>query len=346
MPLTVHEVAALARGEVRGDGSREIRGAATLEAAGPSDLAFAQSDAYLEKLATTAAGAVIVPRTAEAGAHATRAALVLADEPQLAFARALTRLCHEEPSPGVDARAFVAPSAEVDSTARVHALAVVGADARVGPRSVLHPHAVVGEGAVVGAACVLHPGAVLYPRCRLGDRVVVHANAVIGSDGYGYVWDGEGHFKIPQVGIAVLEDDVEVGAGCTIDRAALGETRIGRGTKVDNLVHVGHNVRVGKHCLLVAQVGIAGSTEIGNHVVLGGQVGVGGHLRIADGVRVGGQGGVAKSLLTPGDYWGTPAREHKTWLRTLGSLSRLTALWRSVRELTLRVESLERARRG
>jgi UDP-3-O-[3-hydroxymyristoyl] glucosamine N-acyltransferase len=346
MRLTVRQVADLVGGELRGDGDREIRGAATLESAGCADIAYACDERYLARLAESEAGAVIVPRAAVARSFPSAAALVFADHPQLAFARVLQALERAPLAAGIDAGAFVSESAEVHPTARVHPFAYVGDGARVGPRTVVHPHVYIGSEVTVGADTVLYPRVTLYPRSRIGDRVILHAGAVVGCDGYGFVWDGERHFKIAQLGVAVIEDDVEVGSGCTIDRAALGETRIGRGTKLDNLVHVGHNVRIGQHCLLVAQVGVAGSTQIGDHVVLGGQVGVGGHLRIADGVRVGGQGGVAKSLTRAGDYWGTPAREHQSWLRALASLSRVPDLWRKVQELTRRVDSLERSERG
>jgi UDP-3-O-[3-hydroxymyristoyl] glucosamine N-acyltransferase len=345
MALTVRQVADLVGAEVRGDGSREVRGVSPLDSAGPGDLAFAGEE-RLGTLANSEAAAVIVPRRSADRLGPSRAVLLLAEDPRLAFARALKLFVRgPRPAPGIDPRAHVGPGAEVDPSAHVGPFAFVGERARVGPRAVIHAGAWLGDEAELGEDSVLFPGVVVYPRSRIERRVVVHAGAVIGSDGYGYVWDGQRHVKVDQVGIAVVEDDVEIGAGCTIDRGALGETRIGRGSKLDNLVHVGHNVRVGEHCLLVAQVGVAGSTRLGNHVVLGGQVGVGGHLHLADGVRVGGQAGVAKSLEAPGDYWGTPAREHRTWLRMLAALSRLPRLLETVRDLEARLAVLERARR-
>jgi UDP-3-O-[3-hydroxymyristoyl] glucosamine N-acyltransferase len=341
MTLSARDLAELLGGELRGNGEHRLTGAAALEAAGPTDLAFAADPKHLWLLGRSGAGAVLVPRDAPDLPEGRT--LILVDHPQLAFARALRHLFPRLPEPaGIDPRAWVSPSARIDPTARVHAFAWVGERVVVGARTVLHPGVTLGEDVVVGEDCTLYPGVTVYPRSRLGRRVILHAGAVIGSDGYGFVWDGQEHFKIEQRGVAVLEDDVEVGAGCTIDRGALGETRIGRGTKLDNLVHVGHNVRIGEHCLLVAQVGIAGSTELGKAVVLGGQVGVAGHVRLADGVRVGGQGGVTKSLEKPGDYWGTPAREHQSWLRALASLSRLPALWETIRKLERRVDALER----
>lgn len=345
MALTVRSLADRLGAEVRGDETRELFGAAALEQAGPRELSFAADEPRLQCLGAVRAGAVLVPaQAAAASLPQTLATLLFVDDPRLAFARALRLLAADAgpPAPGVDARAHVAASATVAASARVHAFAHIGERAQIGERVVLFPGVVLGDDAVLGDDCVLHPHVTVYARSRLGARVLVHAGAVIGSDGYGFVRDGAAYLKVEQLGVVVLEDDVEVGAGCTIDRAALGETRIGRGSKLDNLVHVGHNVRIGENCLLVAQVGIAGSTELGDEVVLGGQVGVGGHLKVASGVRVGGQGGVAKSLGSPGDYWGTPARPHGEWLRMLASLSRVSALGEKLRALAARVESLEK----
>jgi UDP-3-O-[3-hydroxymyristoyl] glucosamine N-acyltransferase len=349
MSLSAQDLAQRIGADLRGDGERIVRAAGPLESAGMDELAFAIDERRIAALSQTRAGVVILP--AEAQAHplpATGATLLFASDPRLAFARALRILVAARPPPvaGIDPRACVAASARVSPSARVHAFAIVGEGASIGARTILHAGSVVGEGALVGADCTIHPNVTLYPGTRLGDRVCVHAGAVIGSDGFGFVRDGDAWLKVEQLGGVVLEDDVEVGAGCTIDRGALGDTHIGRGTKLDNLVHVGHNVRVGQSCLLVAQVGIAGSTTIGDEVTLGGQVGVGGHLKIASRVRVGGQGGVAKDLDSPGDYWGTPARPHTAWLKMLARLSRLGEVASKLRALGERVEKLERTMRG
>lgn len=344
MKLTARALAELLGAELRGEPSREISGAAALESAGPSELAFAADPVRIAKLSEVRAACVLVPWLArEAPLPPTTATLLFVDDPRLAFARALRALTDADaaPTPARDQRAAIAPTAVIDPSARIDAFAVIGAAAHVGPRAHVMAHAVVGDGARLGADCVLHPHVTVYPGVSLGQRVRVHAGAVLGADGYGFVRDGDAYLKLEQVGTLVIEDDVEIGAGCTLDRAALGETRIGRGTKLDNLVHVGHNVRVGKNCLLVAQVGIAGSTELGDEVVLGGQAGVGGHLKLASGVRVGAQGGVAKSLPAAGDYWGTPARPHATWLEMLGGLSRIPSLSAKLRGLAQRVQALE-----
>jgi len=236
----------------------------------------------------------------------------------------------------------VAESAHVAGDATVMAYAVVGAGSVVEARTVLHPHVVVGERCRVGEGSVLHPHVVLRADVDVGRRVVIHAGSVLGADGFGYVFDGARHQKIPQVGRVVVEDDVEIGANVTIDRATLGATVIGRGTKIDNLVQIGHNTVVGADTIIVAQTGISGSCRIGSRVVLGGQVGVADHVTIGDGAQVGAQSGVHRDVAPGGAVLGAPAIPAPEARRTMAALPRLPELLRAVRTLERRVAELER----
>ncbi|HZX97205.1 MAG TPA: UDP-3-O-(3-hydroxymyristoyl)glucosamine N-acyltransferase [Myxococcales bacterium] len=345
----------LARGigaELRGDGARSIRGVAPLESAGPGQLAFYANKRYRKQLLATRAAAVIV--SAEDAEHVPEgAARVIAAVPYVAFAKA-SALFHRELvlEAGIQRGALVDEAAQVHATAAVSPGAYVGPGARVGARTTLHAGARVLDGATVGEGCVLWPGAVVREGCIVGDRVILQPNCVVGSDGFGFAFDLEGdgagpmHRKVPQAGIVRIEDDVEVGACTCIDRATLGETVIGRGTKIDNLVQVAHNVRVGPLSLLVAQCGISGSTELGQGVILAGQVGVVGHLRIGDGARVGAQSGVSRDLEDGETVSGSPAIPHRDWLRLSAALPKIADLLREVRRLSQRVEELEQKGRS
>jgi UDP-3-O-[3-hydroxymyristoyl] glucosamine N-acyltransferase len=350
MPLTLAELGPRIGAAVRGDGALCVSGVAELAVAGPAQLAFYSNAKYKKDLRVTRAGAVIVAQADEALVPPGAARLV-ADQPYVAFAKASALFHGELRAPaGVHERAFVAAGAEVEPSAAVLASAYVGPGARIGARTTLHAGVRVLDGAVVGEDCTLWPGAVVRERCVLGNRVVLQPNAVVGSDGFGFAFDPEGdgagpiHRKVPQAGIVRIEDDVEVGACSCIDRATLGETVIGRGTKIDNLVQIGHNVKVGLLSLIVAQVGISGSTELGMGVVLAGQVGVAGHVKIGDGTRVGGQSGVFNDLPPGVTVSGTPTRPQRDYLRSMAALHQLPDLMKEIRKLSQRVEELEKER--
>jgi UDP-3-O-[3-hydroxymyristoyl] glucosamine N-acyltransferase len=323
---------------LRGDGEVEVARVAGLGEAGPGDLTFVSGARYAPQVKTTRASAVIVPEGLE-----TALPSLVSDNPYLTFARAVS-LLHPETTlpPGIHPSAVVHQTAVVADDAHVGALCVLGAGARVGARTILHPHVVLYDGVSVGADCRLHSGVQVRERCRLGDRVIVQNNAVIGGDGFGFAKDAEGRYqKIPQVGIVVVEDDVEIGALTAVDRAALHETRIGRGSKLDNLVQIGHSVTIGRDSVLAGQVGIAGSTTLGDNVTLAGQVGVAGHLTVGAGVIATAQTGIPSSVEPGRVVSGYPAIDNREWLKATVVFAQLPELRKRVRELERMLEEHE-----
>ncbi|MEM9291780.1 MAG: UDP-3-O-(3-hydroxymyristoyl)glucosamine N-acyltransferase [Acidobacteriota bacterium] len=329
---------------LEGDPEMLIEAVAPLDSAGPHHLSFLKSARHRRAAAASAAGALIVPQDADAEALGGKdRPLLRTPEPAVALAFAL-ELLHPAPRyvPGIDARAAVAEGTNIAPSAHVGALAVVGAGSSVGARSAVLPTAVIGAGCILGEGVVVHPHAVLYDGVRLGDGVIVHAGAVVGADGFGYATDRRGqHHKIPQVGSVVVEDGVEIGALSAVDRGAFEATRIGAGTKVDNLVQVGHNVDVGRHCLLCGQAGVAGSSRLGDGVVLAGQAGVVDHVEIGDRTLVGAASAVLGSHPQGGQRLsGYPARNHAEWRREVVSVSQLTALKRRLKAAERALEAL------
>ena len=343
MERSLAELASRIGGTVEGDGSVRIRGLAPLEEAGPGELSFYGNPRYRKELAATRASAVLVPP----GEPVSRADVVWVrvPSPHLAFARLLS-LFHPAARlpPGVHPRAEVHPSARVDPSATVMALAVVEAGAVVGARSVLWPGSYVGEGSRLGEDCVLQPGAVVRERCVLGDRVVLQPGVVVGSDGFGFVFDAAGpaHVKVPQVGTVRIEDDVEVGAGSCIDRATTGETFIGRGTKIDNLVQIAHNVRVGPLSILCAQVGVSGIDASSARGWCSPDRWASWATCWSATGPAWPPGRVFPHDVPPGEtVSGAPAVQHALWLRQSAALKRLPELLREVRELRARLAALE-----
>ncbi len=340
--LTLAELAELVGAELDGDPGVVVTGAAELESAGPADLSFIGMDRYARFLADTKAGAVIARPGSFDPADKGSTNMLLVDNPHLAFARALAEICPEaRPEPGIDPRASVDPGADVDPGAYVGPFAIVGRGARIDPGAVVHGGVFVGDEAVIGASAVLYPGVVVRERCTIGRRVIIHCNAVVGSDGFGYAHDGRGFVKVPQIGTVRIEDDVEIGACTTIDRAALGETVIGRGTKIDNLVQIAHNVVVGEGSAMAAQVGVAGSAVIGRGVQLGGQAGVAGHVTIGDGLVAAARTGLHGN--TPGGQTvsGFPSMPIKDWRKAQVMAARLPEMRDRIRELERRLAELE-----
>ena len=326
MLRSVKDVAELVDGRVLGDDSALVGGVASVASAKVGDLVFVEEVSGLGAALLGEASAILA---GEFAAGATAKALVIVEHPRLAFARVAAWIgSGRTREGGVHASSAVHASARLGEGVAVGALAVIGENAVIGAGAWIGAGAVIGAGVVVGTKCEIYPRAVLYPGTSLGDRVVVHAGAVLGCDGFGYVRDGKtGRYeKFPQIGTLRIGDDVEIGANTTLDRGALDATVIGRGTKIDNLVHVGHNVVMGEDVVLAAQVGISGSTVVGNGVVMGGQAGIGDHARIGDGVILGGQSGVLPKKVMRGKgvvFWGTPARPLREFLRQLAALARL-----------------------
>lgn len=339
MRQTLAEIAALIHGELIGDGERIVERIAPLSEADGSALTFLSGTVSARLLTDSRAGVVLVPLTITAAP----VPIIRVDSPEKALAWLLNTFFPAPPpsTPGIDATAIISPSAKIAKDASIGPYVVVGDGTVIGPAACL------GAGTIVGANCHIGPQAWLYPRVTLynavivGARCVIHSGAVIGSDGFGYTPGRDGAIKIPQVGCVELGDDVEIGANTTIDRATLGATRIGNGTKIDNLVQIGHNVTVGKHVMICAQVGIAGSAVIGDGVVIAGQAGVKDHISIGPGVKIGGQAGVTKSVPPQTNVSGYPARQHDQARRIDAALSRLPKLLQRVRDLERRLEQLE-----
>ncbi len=335
---TLQELAEYLGGTVRGAANCRVNGLAPLEAAGSDKITFLANPKYASKVATTGAGAVLM---APGGEGFGRNIIEVAD-PYLSFAKLLTLFYVQPQVPrGVMLEALVGTGVSFGEDVSVYPGAVIGDNVILGDRCVIHPGAVLYAGVTLGNDTIVHANAVIRERCRIGSRCVIQPGAVIGSDGFGYAPDGSSYYPIPQIGIVVLEDDVEIGANACIDRAALDVTLIRRGTKLDNLVQVAHNCQIGEDCMIVSQVGISGSAKIGNHVTLAGQVGVAGHLSIGDNVIVGAQSGVPGSLSANAVYSGTPAIPHKEWLKSMAMVPRLPDLRKTVSALEKRIAGLE-----
>jgi UDP-3-O-[3-hydroxymyristoyl] glucosamine N-acyltransferase len=335
---TVTELAEYLGGVVQGDGTVLISGLGTLETAGPAALTFLANPKYASKVAATSAGAVLM---APGGERYGRTAIEIAN-PYLGFAKLLT-LFYTTPHEalGVMPAATVCKTATVGEGSSVYHGACIGRNTSIGKNTVIYPGAVIYDNVTIGDDCVIHANAVIRERCRIGNRCIIQPGAVIGSDGFGYAPDGRGYYRIPQIGIVVLEDDVEIGANTCVDRAAIEVTLISRGTKLDNLVQIAHNCHIGEDCMIVSQVGISGSAKIGNHVTLAGQVGVAGHLTIGDNVLVGAQSGVPSSLAANAAYSGSPTIPHKEWLKSAMLVPRLPEFKKTVSALEKRVAELE-----
>ncbi len=320
---------------VVGDGEFRVEGAAPLESAGPGELSFVSSARWQSVLEESRAGAVILPPDMDPRSRPG----IRSPNPRYDFARAVGLLyAPPAPAPGVEPGAHVSESARVDPSASVGAGAVVGANSVVGPRSVIHAGALVYPDVVVGADCQLHGGCVVREGTRLGDRVILQPGVILGGDGFGYELDAQGAwFKIPHVGSVVLEDDVEIGAGSTVDRGTYGETRICRGAKIDNLVMIAHNCTVGEGAVIVAQSGLAGSTQVGARAILMAGVGSAGHLRIGDGAFCGARAGLHKDVPPGARVWGAPQMEERSWHRAMAALGRLPDALRRLRAVEKRL---------
>jgi UDP-3-O-[3-hydroxymyristoyl] glucosamine N-acyltransferase len=333
MTRTAGELAAAIGAEVSGDKDFEVRGVAAPENAGAHDLIYAEAAKHAERAAASAAGCVV----AAAGATIRGKTVLRHAHPKVAFAKAASVLIERGPiAAGIHGTAIIAALAHLGKNVGVGPYAVIAEDAHIGEGTQIGPHCVVGPGCWIGENCRIHPHVIIYPRTRVGHRVEIHAGTVIGADGFGYVYGDGRYWKFPQVGIVEIGDDVEIGANATIDRGSLDDTRIAEGVKLDNLVHVGHNVQIGTHTVIAAQTGISGSSSLGHHVVVGGQVGIADHCTLEDGAIAGAQAGIptGKTIRARQTVWGTPARE-------IGKFKEAYAWYARLPELGARIKELE-----
>jgi UDP-3-O-[3-hydroxymyristoyl] glucosamine N-acyltransferase len=331
--LTAQAVAELVGGRLLGDGDVRIESVRPLNRAGPDALSFAVSTRYATDLSTSRAGAVLIPEALASGASGPRARIVVRD-PYQALVRVIRALFPDDQlKSGVDSTARIGAGATLGPGVLVGPYVVLGQNVRVGARTRLAEHVSLGDGVVVGDDAVLGAGVVCYAGSRIGHRAILKAGAVIGGDGFGYLSDGTGHTRIPHVGGCILEDDVEVGSNTCIDRGSIDDTVIGRGTKLDNLVQVGHNVRIGERCLIMAGVGIAGSTKVGDDAILAGHVGVTDHLVIGDRARIAAKSAIFGDVPAGASFSGHPARPHRQFLRAQAAMYRLAPIVDELEEL-------------
>ncbi|MDI6687241.1 MAG: UDP-3-O-(3-hydroxymyristoyl)glucosamine N-acyltransferase [Desulfobacterales bacterium] len=343
MEILLSKIGEIVEGKLSGGHNKIICGAAPFDMATQDDITFADSSKFLKKIDKTDAGAVIVPKDFAESSKTT----VMVENPRVAFSKVLTLFYpHEKPvylnsSAGISSNAYTGKNFLYGKDISIAPFVVIQNNVTIGDRVVIHPNTVIGDNVVIGDDVEIYPNVTILERCRIGNRVIIHAGTVIGSDGFGFAPDGESYFKIPQTGIVQIDDDVEIGANNTIDRATFGKTRICRGVKVDNLVHIAHNVTVGEDSIIVAQVGISGSVTIGRHAVLAGQAGIAGHITLGDNVTIGPQAGVAASVQSDQVMSGTPEMPHKLWLRVQRLIYRLPELKKKLSEIEKRLNRIE-----
>jgi UDP-3-O-[3-hydroxymyristoyl] glucosamine N-acyltransferase len=339
MTTTLGQIAEWVAGQLSGDPDCVITGAGPLDSAGEAQISFAEKGKGLKKIAASKAAAVIVPR----GHSQPEMNIIQVDNPRMAFATLLTRLYPpSRPEAGIHPSAVIGKRCVIGKDAAIAANAVLGDEVIVGDRAVIDSNVVIGDRVRIGDDTRIYPNVFVGERCLIGSRVIIQAGAVIGSDGFGFVFDQGRHHKMPQVGIVQIDDDVEIGANTTIDRATLGKTWLKTGTKTDNLVHIAHNVTVGEHSVIVAQAGIAGSTTIGRYAIIAGQAGISGHITLGDQVTVGPQCGVHKSVDSKQVVSGTTlAMPHRTWLRLQTVLPDLPNLYKRVQSMEEQLAQLE-----
>lgn len=338
MVKSLEEIAAIVGGTVVGDADLEITGITNIEDAGPGEITFAVQP-HLEKAATSNAAAVIVPETVTVFAKP----IIRVNNPRIAFTKVLEVFTPQEMVPrGVHPTAVVGSDVFVGRNVAVMAYVVIADNVSIGDNTIIYPHVYLGEGVTIGADTIVYPNVSVYRHSEIGSKVIIQAGAVIGSDGFGFVTVAGKHHKVPHAGAVVIEDNVEIGANVTIDRGTTGYTRVMRGTKIDNLVHLAHNVIVGENCLLVAYTGISGSTTIGNNVTFAGQSGSVGHITIGDNCTFAGRAGVTGNVPANSFYAGFPARPHREWLKGEASQRKIPNLLKKVQELETRLAELEK----
>jgi UDP-3-O-[3-hydroxymyristoyl] glucosamine N-acyltransferase len=332
MKITAGELAQKTASAVEGDAALELAGVAAPERAGQRDLIYVEAEKYAERAATSQALCVV----ARPGIALPGKTVIRSDQPKVAFAKAAALLRERPPiATGIHPTAIVAPLARIGANVSLGPYVVIAEDVHVGDGTQIGAHSVLGAGSWIGENCRIHPRVTLYAGVRIGHRVEVHSGAIIGADGFGYAFDGERYWKFPQAGIVEIADDVEIGANATIDRGSLDDTRIAEGVKIDNLVHVGHNVQIGAHTVIAAQTGISGSSTLGHHVVCGGQVGIADHCELQDGSVAGAQAGIptGKTIRKGQTVWGTPARPLDKFKEAYVWFARLPELGERIKKL-------------
>jgi UDP-3-O-[3-hydroxymyristoyl] glucosamine N-acyltransferase len=336
---TLGELAEYIGGRVVGDSTVKIKSASTLGRAGKNDISFLANRKYEKQLRSTKAGAVIVGRETPSAA----VPLLVADDPYYAFMQIMVLLHghRKHKKVGISQRATISDSAKIGADCHIHDFTTIADEARVGSGCIIYPGVYIGEGAQVGNDCIIYSNVTIYDGSRIGHRVIINANSTIGEDGFGYATHKGAHYKIPQIGIAVIADDVEIGTCCGIERGTLGDTVIGQGCKLGDLVAIGHGAKIGAHCLLVAQVGIAGSTTLGHHCVVGGQVGIVGHLNIGNGVTIAAQAGVINNVPDGQVILGAPAIEANLGKRAYSMIEHLPEMRQSIRKVEKQIKKLE-----
>lgn len=341
MHITVAEIAKLIGGEIVGDGDIKIQACAGIYEAKKGQVTFIVGEKYLTHAQETEASAIIIPRQMSLLGKT----VIRVDNPSLAFTLLLKHFLRDIPSVcpvGVHPTAIVHPSVRVGANVAIGPYAIIEPDVVIGDNTVIYAHAYIGHHVQIGRDCLFYSHVSIREGVSIGDRVIMQPGAIIGSDGYGYVMVEGRHEKIPQIGTVIIEDDVEIGANATIDRARFEKTIIGQGTKIDNLVHIAHNVITGKHCLIIAQAGVSGSAVLGNYVIVAGQAGIVGHVTIGDGAIVTAQSGVSKSIKAGEHVWGTPAQPMKEAFIMNAHVKRLEHYVKTIQDLKKRVEALEK----
>lgn len=338
---TLGELAEYVGGRVRGDASVEVRSAATLGRAGKGDISFLTNEKYEKQLRITKASAVVVGKDT----FSTSVPQLVAEDPYYAFMQIMVLLHghRKHKKVGISHRASISDDAKIGADCNIHDYVTISDGARVGDGCIIYPGVFVGENVLVGNDCIIYPNVTIYDGCRIGNRVIINSSSTVGEDGFGYASHNGVHHKIPQIGIVIIEDDVEIGACCGIERGTLSDTIIEQGSKLGDLVAIGHGTRIGPHCLLVAQVGIAGSTTLGHHCIVGGQVGIVGHISIGNNVTIGAKAGVLNNIPDGKMVFGAPAIDAHQAKRAYGMIQHLPEMRQSIRILQTRIDRLSTA---
>lgn len=341
MEFTAQQIAQMIGGRVEGDENARVNSFAKIEEGRPGAISFLSNTKYTHYIYDTQSSVVLIDENVELE-HEVKATLIRVKNAYEAVARLLQAYESMKPKKkGIDPLAFIASSATLGDDCYVGAFAYIGEGAKIGKNCQIYPHAVVGDNVSVGDDCIIYPNAVVYHDCRLGQRVTMHAGSVVGADGFGFAPTAEGYDKIPQIGIATIEDDVEIGANTCIDRSTMGSTYVRKGVKLDNLVQIAHNTDIGANTVMSAQVGVAGSTKIGEWCMFGGQVGIAGHITIGNRVNLGAQSGAPSSIEDNQTLIGTPPMETRPFFRSQSIFRRLPDMYKELEELKKEVEKLK-----